>query len=149
MGHSLLGVLRHTHPHVLENVDTLYRHTKLIAAATPIALITTQLSLDLNQPFEFAYAHAATALVPAICEVALPEQNDRALDIVIVGNVASLGYLAAMNEKYWAMGLSFLSALNHFSYKPICEHFDVPKIDLFTYGLGFFTIFAVNCLSEK
>lgn len=148
LGHGLLGVLRHTHPHVLKHVEQIYRYTRLLVQTTPIALITTQLSLNLNEPIEYAYAHAATAFLPTICELALPEHNDHAVDVVMLGNVASLSYLAVMNEKYWAMGLAVLSTLNHFCYKPISERYDVPKTDLLIYGLGFFTVFAVNCLTE-
>lgn len=149
LAHGLLGILRHTHPHVQTQVENLYRHSRLLAQIIPVALITTQLNLDDAVSVPYAYLHAATALVPTLCEIALPEQNERALDVVMLGNVGSLGYLAVMKERYWAMGLAVLSAMNHFSYRPISEHFDVPPTDLITCGLGFFTVFAVNCLSEN
>lgn len=149
LGHSLLGVIRYTHPHVVHLVESTYKHSLVLAQISPLALITTQLSLDVNEPAHYAYIHAASALLPTICEIALPEQNEKALDLVMLANIGSLGYLAATKERYWAMGLSVLSAINHFSCKFVAEHFEVPKIDLITYGLGFFTIFAVNCLNEK
>lgn len=150
LGHSLLGIIRFTHPHVLHLVERAYRHSLLLAQISPLALITTQLSIDVSEPIHYAYIHAATAIFPTACEILLPEEhNEKALDLVMLGNIGSLGYLAATRERYWAMGLAVLSALNHFSCTLIAEQFEVPKIDLITYGLGFFTIFAVNCLNEK
>lgn len=80
LAHGLLGVIKHTHPHVQRQVESLYRHSRLLAQIIPLALITTQLNLDDAVPY--AYLHAATALVPTLCEIALPERNERALDVV-------------------------------------------------------------------
>lgn len=149
LAHGLLGVLHHTHPHAQEYTSVLYRHTSLLSQICPLALITTQLSLDVSIAPEYAYIHAATAFIPTLCEIAMPDQNERALDIIMLGNVGSLGYLAATRDRYWAIGLAVLSAINHFGYRPICDRFDVPRTDLVTFGLGFFVLFAVHALAEK
>lgn len=149
--HGLMGILHHTHPHLnCRNIlSDVYRHSKLLSQICPLALITTQLSLDVGIAPEYAYIHAATALLPTICEIAMPDQNEHALDIVVLGNVGALGYLAATRDRYWAIGLAVLSTINHFGCRAMSDRFDVPRTDLITFGMGFFTVFAVNCLREK
>lgn len=111
-------------------------------------MITAQVSRHLGQPVHNAYAYGLIALVPTVCELLLPEQNERALDLIVLGTSTSLGYMGLMWERYWTTGLAVLTVLNHFAYRPVAAQFDVPRTDLITLGLGFFTVFAVNCVLE-
>lgn len=106
------------------------------------------MSHQLGQPLYNAYVYVLVALVPTVCELLLPEQNERALDLVVLGMSTSLGYMGLMWERSWTTGLAVLTVLNHFAYRPVAAQFDVPRTVLITLGLGFFTVFAVNCVLE-
>lgn len=78
----------------------------------------------------------------------LPERNERALDLVVLGTCASLGYMSLIRDHYWAMGLAVLTTFNHFGHRAVADSFEMSRTDLITFGLSFFTIFAVNALLE-
>lgn len=111
-------------------------------------MITAQLSRHLGEPLHNAYLFGMVAVVPTICELVLPEQNERALDLVVLGTCTSMGYTGVTRNRYWSMGLAVLTVLNHFGHRSVAETFEVPRTDLITLGLGFFTVFATNCLLE-
>lgn len=148
LGHGLLGILKHTHPGVLKYVKCAYSYSTIISTIAPISLLNTQLYIDYKQPDEFIYTHPVSIIVPVLGECLLPATNDKILDVIMVGNLCSLGYISTIKENYWAIGLTILLTLNHFILGRIGNYFNVPKTDLVTIGLGFFVIFAVNCLEE-
>lgn len=153
MGHGLLGILSHTHPHVSIYVKKLYYRSFSIAQTLPLALINIQMYHNLRQPSEYITCIALSAAAPILWDIILPAQTNRdnssiLSDIIQITNSASLGYISTQFEKYWAFGLAILCGFNHFAFKILADKFNVPNVDLHTIGLGFLTIFAVNAITE-
>lgn len=149
IGHSLLGAMRYTHPSVSECVVKTYHITTLLAQTLPLLLVTTQMFINLRLLSNYIYIQVLFALLPTICDFSnQPRYRDHTINVIVVGNALVLVYAGICREKFWSTGLAVLSVLNHFSLKPICSRYDVPRTDLFIVGLGFFIVFAVNCLNE-
>lgn len=131
-----------------QSLHGLYRHSQLLAQTCPIALIAGQLSRHFNEPDCLAHMFAIIAFLPTVCEIVLPERNERALDLVVLGTATSLGYMSLVRDRYWSMGLAVLTTVNHFGHRKVADSFDISRTDLITFGLGFFVIFSVNALFE-
>lgn len=76
------------------------------------------------------------------------DRNERALDLVLLATSTTLGYLGVLHDRSWAVGLAVLSVMNHFGHRRVAEQFDITRTNLITFGLGFFTMFAVNAVLE-
>ncbi|XP_037030542.1 uncharacterized protein LOC119070354 [Bradysia coprophila] len=151
IGHSLLGVLRFTHPSVSECITKGYHITTVLAQTLPLLLVTTQLCINarLFMFMEYIYVQILFALLPTVCDLSNKHRyRDYTLNTIVMVNAALLGYTGIYTEKFWSTGLAVLSVLNHFSMKHICGWYNVPRTDLVVVGLSFFTVFAVNCLNE-
>jgi len=139
IGHSLLGVLRYTHPSVSECVVRTYHITTLLAQTLPLLCITTQLCLNLRLFLKYIYVQIIFALLPTIWELSNQHRyRDYTLNVIVMMNALLLAYAGIYIEKFWSVGLAVLSILNHFSLKHICSRYDVPRTDLFIVGLAFF-----------
>lgn len=150
MGHSLLGVLSHTHPNVSDYIRTLYNQSFMFTQTLPLALINIQLHQNYRQPLEYIHWIALSATIPPICDLILPTSNSVYVsDVIQLANVASIGYLGATFKKYWISGMALLAGINHFVVKYGSGKFHVKKVDLHTVGLGFLIIFAVKSIKES
>lgn len=147
-GHGALGVLRFTHPAVNGFFAKFYNFTSHVTISTPIALVNAQFHLKLEQPSQYSYSLLSSAILPPFTDTVLPDTNEMISDLVMICNLTSLSYLSAVKEKYWGLGLAIIAGLNHFTLGTVANRYDVPKILFSTIGLVFFTIFAVNCLTE-
>jgi hypothetical protein len=67
----------------------------------------------------------------------------------MLGNITSLGFIGILNDNYWAIGLAILTAANHFVLPEVASSYQIPRTELFTIGMCFFTIFGVNCLIDS
>lgn len=149
IGHSLLGVLRFTHPSVSECIVKTYHITTLLAQTLPLLLVTTQLCINVRLFLKYIYIQIIFALLPTIWDLTNHQRcRDYTLNGIVIINALLLVYTGVHTEKFWSPGLAILSVLNHFSLKHICSWYSVPRTDLYIVGLAFFAIFAVNCLNE-
>lgn len=149
IGHSLLGVLRYTHPSVSECIMRTYHITTLLAQTLPLLLVTTQLCINVRLFLKYIYVQILFALLPTVCDLSNQHRyRDLTLNTIVMLNAVLLSYTGIYAEKFWSTGLAVLSVLNHFSVKHICGWYNVPRTDLVIVGLAFFTVFAVNCLNE-
>lgn len=149
IGHSLLGVLRFTHPSVSECIMRTYHITTLLAQTLPLLLVTTQLCINVRLFLKYIYIQLLFALLPTVWDLSNQHRyRDFTLNIIVMLNAMLLSYTGLYTEKFWSTGLAILSVLNHFSVKHICGWYNVPRTDLVIVGLAFFTVFAVNCLNE-
>lgn len=149
LGHSLLGFLHSTHPDPGKIIRKILRQTTLLAEIAPLALLNAQFYTLTDFTKEYAYAHLATALLPVAAQFLMEERTQTLLNVAIFGNLGSMVYLQVKKETgVWINGLIALTAVNHFLFKYVASRFEVPKVEIVTVGLSFFTVFAVNCLSD-
>lgn len=148
LGHGLIGVIRFGHPESSKKIAKLYSKTLYIAEYLPIPLINVEFYLREGMGEHLAYAHLTCAVIPLITHFVM-DKPDRVVDVIIVGNVATLIYLSVTREKYWLGALAALALINQFGIKYLSKKFSVPKFELSAIGLSFFNIFAVQCLYES
>lgn len=149
LGHSLLGFLHSTHPDPGKIIKKILRQTTLLAEIAPLALLNAEFYLLTGFAKEYAYAHLATVLLPIAAQFAIEEHTNSVVDVAVFGNLGSMIYLQVVKETgVWTGGLIALTALNHFVFKQLSRRYEIPKSEIVTIGLSFFTVFAVNCLKD-
>ncbi|KAJ6638318.1 hypothetical protein Bhyg_11053 [Pseudolycoriella hygida] len=99
MGHSLLGVLRFTHPSVSECVMKTYHITTLLAQTLPLLLVTTQLCMNVRLFLQYIYVQIIFALLPTICELSNQHRyRDYTLNAIVVLNALLLANLTTHSK---------------------------------------------------
>ncbi|XP_055585065.1 uncharacterized protein LOC129737922 [Uranotaenia lowii] len=155
--HSLLGIFRHSHPEPHKNLRKLYELSVLLAVVLPVPLLNVQLYYkyylsDAVHLLVNGYL-LGTVFVPFLIgfiysELSRRHISDRATSVAAVINLIVLLWLSLGNENYWGVGLCVSYAMKHFALPQLANRYSVPFIDLYTYGLGFFEIFAVNVIID-
>lgn len=149
LGHSLVGFLHTTHPDPGNILKQILKQTTLLAEVAPLALLNAEFYLLTGFANEYAYAHLVTALLPLAAQVLIEEHTQSVVDLAILGNLGSMVYMQVVKETgVWTGGLIALTALNHFVFKQLSYRYEVPRAEIVTIGLSFFTVFALNCLKD-
>lgn len=146
-GHGAVGMVRYGLENPDEKIVKAFDTSLVTAESIALPLVNVDVYLENNMRKEIAYAHAASAAVPVGMQVA-SENNDRVIDLIVLGNIASLVFVAVSKEHAWAAGLAAVTTMNHFMLTRISENLDVSRADLIAIGLSLFNIFAVQCLAE-
>ncbi|XP_055642540.1 uncharacterized protein LOC129779209 isoform X2 [Toxorhynchites rutilus septentrionalis] len=154
--HSLLGIFRFSHPEPHKNLRTLYELSALLALACPLPLLNAQLCIK----YQF-YGSQLVVHIFLLCSVLGPflagwlysalSQRHKSYYVSTVAVVLNLGVLAWAsfnNENVWGVGLVVSYGMKHFALPWLTDRYSVPFVDLYTYGLGFFEIFAVNVVID-
>uniref|UniRef100_A0A182KGM4 Uncharacterized protein n=1 Tax=Anopheles christyi TaxID=43041 RepID=A0A182KGM4_9DIPT len=159
--YSVLGIVRFSHPQPGKLLRMLYDQAALLAKVCPLPLLNTQLYLEPEPTLHFAlpyrtvlgYAFPLSALVAyGVCN-ALRDLNRRHLGEytatgVLLVNAAGLSLVACSTDNYWAMGLVVSFVSKHFLLPVLAERYRIPSALLYTYGLSFYEIFAVNAVAD-
>lgn len=149
LGHGILGILRFTNPNCSYNSKfrVLFdQHSTFLAKLIPLQLFTTQIYEDYQLGREFTIASASVTVIPVMVSFVSPKNAAKLTKILMAVNVGTLMYFGFVYENHWAIGLSALFTLNAIVMGKISDIFSVPSVDIFTVGLTFFNIFAVNTL---
>ncbi|XP_055543593.1 uncharacterized protein LOC129729132 [Wyeomyia smithii] len=156
LSHSLLGMFRYSHPDPPQNLRKLYELSALLATVCPLPLLNTQLYLkyQTNESQLLVYGYLLTSiLVPFLAgsfysELSQRHKSEYVTTATALVNLATLVWLSFVNENYWGIGLAVSCGMKHFSLPGLAARYSVPFVDLYTYGLGFFEIFAVNVVVD-
>lgn len=150
LGQSLCGVFQFGQPGASKQKRDIFVNATLFAQAVTLPLITADL-YKLNQfPDKWIAIHLATALLPLASKAFLSDESQTCDYISSVVNVGTLAYLITKSESCdYVKGLTVLTALHNFILRPLSESYNIPRIEIFTYGLIFTTIFATLCLDGK
>lgn len=156
LSHSLLGIFRYSHPEPHKNLRKLYELSALLATICPLPLLNTQLYLkyQLNESQLLIYGYLLTSvLVPFLAgsiysELSQRHKSEYVTTAMTLINLAVLGWVSLTNENYWGIGLAVSCGMKHFTLPRLADRYSVPFVDLYTYGLGFFEIFAVNVVVD-
>uniref|UniRef100_A0A8W7Q004 Uncharacterized protein n=2 Tax=Anopheles coluzzii TaxID=1518534 RepID=A0A8W7Q004_ANOCL len=161
LAYSALGIVRYSHPQPGKALRLLYDQAALVARVGPLPLLNAQLYLEPEQtlgpalPYRTAlgYALPLTALVAyGVCNV-LRDLNRRHIGEhtatgVLLLNAAGLTLVASSTDNYWALGLVVSYVSKHFLLPVLAERYRIPPALLYTYGLCFYEIFAVNAVAD-
>ncbi|EAT42657.1 AAEL005828-PA [Aedes aegypti] len=157
LGHSLLGIFRHSHPDPHKNLRKMYELSVMLAMILPLPLLNTQLYLKYqlgngsHLPL-YSYLSMSTFL-PFLTGCLYSELSQRhksqyVTTVVTVVNLTVLLWISAFNENYWGIGLAVSYGMKYFTLPRLADRYNVPFVDLHTYGLGFFEIFAINVIID-
>lgn len=145
LGHGLLGLYKYTHPDVTSSVKNLYSKSLFLSKIVPLPVLNADILIMYKQPNEIVYLHPGSAILQTTIRCISSKYSNILTDLLVLGNLGTLGYRGYVNENYWAIGLTNLILMNHFILDLVADRYSVPKVDLYTIGLSFFNIFAVNC----
>lgn len=155
--HSLLGIFRHSHPEPQRNLRKLYDLSVLLAMVLPLPLLNTQLYLkyELGNGSHLApYGYLLiSVLVPFLAgcfysELSQRHKGEYVVTAVAIINLTILTWISFYNENFWGIGLAVSYGMKHFALPRLADRYSVPFVDLYTYGLGFLEIFAVNVIID-
>uniref|UniRef100_A0A182VV59 Uncharacterized protein n=1 Tax=Anopheles minimus TaxID=112268 RepID=A0A182VV59_9DIPT len=167
MAYSMLGIVRYSHPQPGKVLRFLYDHTALLAKVCPLPFLNAHLYLQseqtLNcfgdsfmQPFqnELGYTFLLSALVAyGLCNVFSDLSRRHIGEYVSTGvlllNAFGLCLVSCATDNYWAMGLVVSCVSKHFLLPVLAERYRMPHALLYTYGLNFYEIFAVNAVIDS
>lgn len=158
LGHSLLGIFRHSHPEPHKNLRKLYDLSVLLAMVLPLPLLNTQLYLKYQlggggshlTPYSYL---VISALLPFLAgclysELSQRHKSQHVTTAVALVNLTVLLWISFCNENFWGIGLALSYGMKHFALPRLADRYSVPFVDLHTYGLGFFEIFAINVVID-
>ncbi|XP_001354673.3 uncharacterized protein [Drosophila pseudoobscura] len=168
-GHSLLCLLRHTHP----NPGTVQRlicdKSRRYASVLFITLIIGELQ-HLNSRLQLGTIAGAdwqwisvmlwsTTLTLAISNQCLGGRSALGAKIVqldaanlglcVVWNIYCLWHIAIVDEFWWSLGLALLVLMNHFVLWRLPLQFKITQLEVGTVGMCFSVIFAINAIQEQ
>ncbi|XP_053678822.1 uncharacterized protein LOC128729191 [Anopheles nili] len=167
MLYSLLGMIRFSHPYPHQMLRAMYDRAALIARVCPLPILTAQLYLTPHPSAyifsndqslyvyynSLAYTFFMSAIVAYIAYSFFTELNqrhiaNRILTGVLMLNAMGLSLIGCQTGNYWASGLvvSFMS--KHFMLPILAERYRLPYALLYTYGLIFYEVFAVNAMLD-
>lgn len=149
LSHGLLGVFLYGHPKhsSLHRLHRIYSLSTLFVTATPLALLNTELCLKYNINYQTSYGHLFSSIIPILMNAFTPRNHEKILDLIMLGNIASLGYLSILYDNYWMIGLTFICGINHFVLNRLADVYDVQKANLTTIGFSLFNIMALNSIT--
>lgn len=166
MAYSMLGIIRFSHPQPGKLLRLLYDHTSLLAKVCPLPFLNAQLYLQPEQtlhgigesymqPYHngLGYTFLLSAVVAyVVCNI-FSELNRRHIGEhvstgVLLLNAIGLSLVACSSDNFWAMGLVVSCVSKHFLLPVLAERYRMPHALLYTYGLSFYEIFAVNAVID-
>ncbi|XP_035893822.1 uncharacterized protein LOC118503981 [Anopheles stephensi] len=167
MAYSMLGIIRFSHPQPGKLLRFLYDHTALLAKVCPLPFLNAQLYLaqpaqtlhefgeSFVQPYQngLGYAFLLSAVVAyVVCNIFSDLSRRHIGEHVATGvlllNAVGLSLVACSSDNFWAMGLVVSCVSKHFLLPVLAERYRMPHALLYTYGLSFYEIFAVNAVID-
>ncbi|XP_053663882.1 uncharacterized protein LOC128713041 [Anopheles marshallii] len=166
MAYSILGIIRFSHPQPGKMLRIVYDHITLLAKVCPLPSLNAQLYLLPDQPLHgfgdssmrlfqhgLGYTFLLSALVAyALCNVFSDLSRRHIGEYVATGvlllNAVGLSLVSCSSDNYWAMGLVVSCVSKHFLLPVLAERYRMPHALLYTYGLSFYEIFAVNAVID-
>ncbi|XP_052861671.1 uncharacterized protein LOC128268582 [Anopheles cruzii] len=161
LAYCLLGILRFTHPQPHPILRKMYDRCALLVKVCSLPFLNIQL-FPQQQPSGFhvsvltnhhylTTAFLGSALIAFLVGCVFSELSKRHLaDYVATGmllfNAVALAIISTLTTNYWGIGIVLSSVTKHFTLQRLADHFSVPFIDLYTYGLIFYEIFTVNAV---
>lgn len=109
ISNSLIGILNALK--FTEEGHKAYKITSIVAEMLPLPFINIELYLATGMRQEVALIHGISAIIPILMEVfASSNGNEKLKNLVMLGNVASLMFLAVIENNIWfgamaAMGI--------------------------------------------
>ncbi|XP_017065164.1 uncharacterized protein LOC108103923 [Drosophila eugracilis] len=169
-GHSLLCLLRHTHPNPGAVQRLLCEKSRRYSSVLFVTLVVGELqtanpATRMGDFFGADWERLAFGLWSGVLALAVTSlwfgssrsplgatfiKLDAAqLGLCVVWNVFCLWHIAVVDEHWWSLGLALLILLNHFFLWRLPLHYNITQLEVATIGMCFSTIFALNAIQEQ
>ncbi|EDX01932.1 uncharacterized protein LOC6524984 [Drosophila yakuba] len=169
-GHSLLCLLRHTHPNPGAVQRLLCDKSRRYSCVLFVTLVVGELqtvnpATRMGDFFGADWERLAFGLWSAVLALAVTSlwfgstrsplgatfiKLDAAqLGLCVLWNVHCLWRIAIVDEHWWSLGLALLVLLNHFVLWRLPLHYNISQLEVATVGMCFSTIFALNAIQEQ
>ncbi|EDV46382.1 uncharacterized protein LOC6549669 [Drosophila erecta] len=169
-GHSLLCLLRHTHPNPGAVQRLLCDKSRRYSCVLFVTLVVGELqtvnpATRMGDFFGADWERLAFGLWSAVLALAVTSlwfgssrsplgatfiKLDAAqLGFCVLWNVHCLWRIAIVDEHWWSLGLALLVLLNHFVLWRLPLHYNISQLEVATVGMCFSTIFALNAIQEQ
>ncbi|KAH8420091.1 hypothetical protein KR009_005671 [Drosophila setifemur] len=170
-GHSLLCLLRHTHPNPGSLQRLLCDKSRRYSSVLFVTLIVGELqainpSTKIGDFFGADWDRLAFGLWTGTLALGIGSfwfgsnrgssvgagfiKLDAAhLGLCVLWNVYCLWHIAIREEHWWSLGLALLVLLNHFVLWRLPLHFNISQLEVATVGMCFTTMFALNAIQEQ
>lgn len=171
-GHSLLCLLRHTHPNPgpLQRLvcDKSRRYSSVLFVTLVVGELqvlnpATRMGDFFGADWErLAFGLWSGALALAVASLWLGGSTSRSpigatfvkldaaqLGLCVVWNVYCLWCIAVVDEHWWSLGLALLILMNHFVLWRLPLHYNITQLEVATVGMCFSAIFALNAIQEQ
>ncbi|XP_017051915.1 LOW QUALITY PROTEIN: uncharacterized protein LOC108095346 [Drosophila ficusphila] len=169
-GHSLLCLLRHTHPNPGAVQRLLCDKSRRYSSVLFVTLVVGELqavnpATRMGDFFGADWDRLAFGLWSGVLALAVTSlwfgdsrsslgatfvRLDAAqLGLCVLWNVHCLWRIAVVDEHWWALGLASLVLLNHFVLWRLPLHYNITQLEVATVGMCFSTIFALNAIQEQ
>ncbi|XP_016931725.2 uncharacterized protein [Drosophila suzukii] len=173
-GHSLLCLLRHTHPNPGAVQRLLCDKSRRYSCVLFVTLVVGELqtvnpATRMGDFFGADWERLAFGLWSCVLALAVTSlwfggsgggtrssvgatfiKLDAAqLGLCVLWNVQCLYRIAMVDEHWWSLGLALLVLLNHFILWRLPLHYNITQLEVATVGMCFSTIFALNAIQEQ
>jgi len=173
-GHSLLCLLRHTHPNPGAVQRLLCDKSRRYSCVLFVTLVVGELqtvnpATRMGDFFGADWERLAFGLWSCVLALAVTSlwfggsgggtrsslgatfiKLDAAqLGLCVLWNVLCLYRIAMVDEHWWSLGLALLVLLNHFILWRLPLHYNITQLEVATVGMCFSTIFALNAIQEQ
>lgn len=151
-GYGLYGALIKTHTSLkwYPHLRNIYDWMKLGVKSFALPLINSHFGQLIREDDLFLYSHLASGFAPMVygvgrqyADTSLSLRTERILDIVVLGNACSLGYIGATHESPIALSLAFWQMFIQYFPAVVERHIDTQRYDIETLGMSVFALILV------
>lgn len=142
--HGMFGILVKTHSALSwhHHLKPMYEWINLTSKSMLLPLINCEMGKKTMEDDIYMYAHVASGLAPLVYGIGcstfgygLTARTERILDIVVLGNVCTLGYSGTKQKSSLALTAAFWQMFSQFIPVVFEQKIDTKKFDIETYGL--------------
>lgn len=135
-GQGFIGVAckYHTSLPVHQHLKVVYRWTRLVAHSFSLPLINAEFSLQQKQDQMITHGYLASALPPVANQVGtlsgiMTMETEHVLDLVVLGNIASLGYVSLVTEDYLGLAMAGMYLTMDFVVPHVAHLYSLSEFD--------------------
>lgn len=151
-GHGLYGALIKTHTSLkwYSNLQNIREWLRLGVKSFSLPLMNAHFAPLIGADELYICSHLASGFAPLVyglgrkyAETSLAYRSERVLDIVVLGNACSLGYIGVCQESPIALSLAFWQMFIQYFPAVVEKHIDTEIYDIETLGMTVFSLILV------
>lgn len=118
-----------------------------MAMAFTLPCMVTELYLSYGYDWRYSLIHVALPVIPMSLYLVNNELDEDMFDVIVLGNIISLGVISVMQENYYGIVTAISYAANQFLLQNR-DFSEVPRRVFYNVALCFHAFFAYRALAE-